>query len=130
MQSQRAFRWSLGILGALAGVAAVRPAVAGYAVARTSVVRAGPVAGARPVPVARGPVVVNRSVAVSTYNPAVGVVAATAVTAVAIGAIVSSLPPSCTTVVAAAATYQHCGHDWYRPQYSGNNVTYVVVPPP
>lgn len=123
-------RWSLGLLVALAGVAAVRPAAAGYAVARTSTVRAAP----RPPPVAaRGPVVVNRSVTVTNYNPAaaaVGVAAAAAVTAVAIGAIVNSLPPSCSTVVTAGVTYQHCGNDWYRPQYSGTNVTYVVVPPP
>lgn len=120
-----------GLLVAVAGVAAVRPASAGYAVARTSVVRTAP----RPPPaaVARGPVVVNRSVTVASYNPAavaVGVAAGAAITAVAIGAIVNSLPPSCSTVVTAGVTYQHCGNDWYRPQYSGTNVTYVVVPPP
>jgi len=129
----RSVLWSLGLLVAVAGTAAVRPAAAGYAVARTSVVRTAP----RPPPaaVARGPVVVNRSVTVTnnTYNPAaaaVGVAAAAAITALAIGAIVNSLPPSCSTVVTAGVTYHHCGNDWYRPQYSGTNVTYVVVPPP
>jgi hypothetical protein len=129
MQIRSSVRWSLGLFATLAVATAVRPVAAGYAVARTSVTRAPP----RPVPVARGPVVVNRSVAVSTYNPAaaaVGVAAAAAVTAVAIGTIVNSLPPQCTTVVTAGVTYQHCGNDWYRPQYSGTDVTYVAVPPP
>ena len=131
MKQRSSVRWSLGLLVAVAGAAAVRPAAAGYAVARTSVVRAAP----RPpsVAVARGPVVVNRSVTVTNYNPAaaaVGVAAAAAITAVTIGAIVNSLPPSCATVVTAGVTYHHCGNDWYRPQYSGTNVTYVVVSPP
>jgi hypothetical protein len=129
MKLRSGARWYLGLLLALAGAAAVRPAAAGYAVARTSVVRTAP----RPPPVARGPAVVNRSVTVSTYNPAgvaVGVAAATAVTALAVGAVVNSLPPSCATIVTAGATYHHCGNDWYRPQYSGTNVIYVVVPSP
>jgi hypothetical protein len=63
------------------------------------------------------------------YHPvarAVGVTAA----AVAIGSIVYSLPPSCTTTVTADITYQQCGNTWYQPQYAGTQVSYVVVDPP
>ncbi len=126
MKLRSVARWYLGLFVAVAGAAAVRPAAAAFAVARTSVVRAGP----RPVAVARGPVVVNRSVTVNGYHPAAAAVGAAAVTALAVGAVVRSLPPSCTTVVTAGVTYHHCGTDWYRPQYSGTDVTYVVVPAP
>jgi hypothetical protein len=138
MQTQRTLRWSgwsIGLFVGLSAATAVRPTFAAVAVARTSVVRApAPVAVARPVPVGRpvavapAPVVVRRSV---SYGPSPGAaVAATAVTAVAIGAVVASLPPQCSTVVTAGVTYQHCGGSWYRPRYSGSNVTYVVVGPP
>ena len=56
-----------------------------------------------------------------------GVVAATVATAIVVGAIVSSLPPNCTTIMANGITYQNCGGTYYQPQYSGGNVQYVVV---
>jgi hypothetical protein len=43
---------------------------------------------------------------------------------------VRSLPPSCRTVVSGGIAYQQCGSAWYQPQYSGSQVTYVVVNPP
>ena len=64
------------------------------------------------------------------YNtgPSVGaVVAATVTTAIVVGAIVSSLPPNCTTIIANGITYQNCGGTYYQPQYSSGNVQYVVV---
>ena len=78
---------------------------------------------------------VNRNVNVNVnhgyyYNsgPGVaGVVAATVVTAIVVGAIVSSLPPNCTTIVANGVAYQSCGGHYYQPQYQGSSVTYVVV---
>ena len=51
-------------------------------------------------------------------------------TPVAVGAIVSSLPPNCTTVVAEGVTYQNCGGTYYVPSHDGPNVVYKVVSPP
>ncbi len=56
--------------------------------------------------------------------------AAAAVTAAAIGSVVYSVPPSCSTVVVNGVSYSQCGSTWYAPQYSGTNVQYVVVNPP
>jgi len=54
------------------------------------------------------------------------VAGAAVVTAVAIGTIVASLPPSCSTVVTNGVTYHNCSGTWYRPQGS----QYVVVNSP
>lgn len=51
-------------------------------------------------------------------------------TALVVGTAVASLPPSCTAVVVGGVTYQHCGLNWYQPQYVGTTVQYVVVDPP
>ena len=56
--------------------------------------------------------------------------AAVTATAIAVGTIVHSLPPSCTTVVTAGVTYQNCGGTFYQPMYQGTNVQYVVVNAP
>jgi hypothetical protein len=56
--------------------------------------------------------------------------AAAAVTAAAIGSVVYSVPPSCSTVIVNGVSYSQCGSTWYAPQYSGTNVQYVVVNPP
>ncbi|HEY8946713.1 MAG TPA: DUF6515 family protein [Polyangiaceae bacterium] len=64
------------------------------------------------------------------YYPVGRAVAATAVTAIAIGTVVHSLPPSCSTVVTSGITYQNCSGTWYQPRYSGTQVTYVVVNQP
>ena len=56
-----------------------------------------------------------------------GVVAASVATAIVVGAIVSTLPPNCTTVIANSLTYQNCGGTYYQSQYSGGSVQYVVV---
>jgi hypothetical protein len=58
------------------------------------------------------------------HGPSVaGVVA----TAIVVGAIVSTLPPSCTTLVVNGLAYQNCGGTYYQPQYHGSSVSYVVV---
>jgi len=50
-----------------------------------------------------------------------------AVSALAIGALIESLPPRCDTVVVRDTPYYYYGNYYYRPyQYGG----YVVVPPP
>lgn len=61
-------------------------------------------------------------------GPSVGaVVAASVATAIVVGTIVYTLPPSCTTIVANGVAYQNCGGVYYQPRYQGSSVTYVVV---
>ena len=76
---------------------------------------------------------VNRNVNVDVDNnwryPA-GAAAVAVGTAVAVGAVVSTLPPSCSTVVADGVAYQNCGGSYYAPRYDGPNVVYEVVSPP
>jgi len=50
--------------------------------------------------------------------------------AAAIGSIAYSLPPDCSSVVTPSGTYENCGGVYYSPQYSGDQVTYVVVEEP
>jgi hypothetical protein len=90
---------------------------------------------------------VNRNVNVNTANVNVsggccyshvgvgGAVAAGVVvgaTAAVVGSAIaaSALPPSCSLVLVNGLTYQNCGGAWYQPQYSGPQVTYIVVNPP
>jgi acetyltransferase-like isoleucine patch superfamily enzyme len=63
------------------------------------------------------------------WHPVAAAAAVTA-TAMAVGAIVNSIPPSCQTVVVGGVSYSQCGNTWYRPQYAGTAVQYVVVSPP
>lgn len=51
-------------------------------------------------------------------------------TAIAIGAIVYSLPPNCRTVVVYGESYRQCGSDYYLPRYEGSTVVYELVPSP
>ena len=88
----------------------------------------------RHVGVVGGPaVVVGRPVVVDNYHPvatAAAVTAGVALTAATVGAIVHSLPPSCTVTSLNGVTYQNCNGTWYQPQYVGTQVNYVVVNPP
>ena len=79
---------------------------------------------------AAGAVVVRTSVAYHPVARTAVVVGTAAVTAAVVGSVVRSLPPSCTSVMVGNVAYQRCGNSWYRPQYSGSQVTYVVVNPP
>jgi len=56
--------------------------------------------------------------------------AGAALTSAAVGSVVYSLPPSCSTVVVGGVSYQQCGSTWYEPQFSGTSVNYVVVQQP
>lgn len=60
----------------------------------------------------------------------VATAAAVTATAVAVGAIVNSIPPNCQTVAVNGVSYSQCGSTWYQPQYAGTSVQYVVVNPP
>jgi hypothetical protein len=81
---------------------------------------------------------VNRNVNVDVdnhrdYHPfatAAAVTAGVAITSAVIGSITHSLPPSCSAVAVNGITYQQCGSAWYQPQYTGTQVSYVVVNPP
>jgi hypothetical protein len=67
------------------------------------------------------------------YHPVARGVAygtAAAVTAAAIGSVAYSLPPSCSTYPYYGYSYYRCGDVWYQPQYSGDQVTYIVVDQP
>ncbi|MEN0108074.1 MAG: hypothetical protein AAGC84_16840 [Pseudomonas sp.] len=64
------------------------------------------------------------------YDPVVAGVVIGTTTALAIGAVVSSVPSNCVPVLVGGLTYQQCGSTWYQPQYVGTTLQYVVVPPP
>jgi hypothetical protein len=75
-------------------------------------------------------VVVRRSVNYHPVARAAVVTGAAVATAVAVGTVVRSIPPSCTSLMIGNVAYQQCGNTWYQPRYSGSQVTYVVVNPP
>src|SRR3954463_10913398 len=94
-------------LALLAASLVAQPFASAIIVARTAVAY-------RPRPVARAAVATTAVVA----------------TAVAVGPVARSLPPSCSSVRVGNAVYQQCGNTWYQPRYAGSDVTYVVVSPP
>ena len=55
---------------------------------------------------------------------------AAGVTAAAIGSVAYSLPSGCSSLYYSGLGYYNCGGVYYQPQYSGTNVTYVVVQNP
>jgi hypothetical protein len=75
-------------------------------------------------------VIVRTAVAFRPVARAAVVVGTAAVTAAVVGSIVTTLPPACSSVVVGNVAYQQCGPTWYRPQYYGSTVNYVVVNPP
>ena len=50
--------------------------------------------------------------------------------AVAVGSMVATLPPACTTVHVNGITYYNCNGVYYQPVYDGGNIVYVVVQKP
>jgi hypothetical protein len=50
--------------------------------------------------------------------------------AAATAAYLTALPAGCTPAVYGGATYYGCGGTYYRPQYDGPNIVYVVAQPP
>jgi hypothetical protein len=59
---------------------------------------------------------------------AIGTVAV--MTAAAIGSAYYTLPPACNPYVWQTYTYYTCGSVYYRPQYQGDTIVYVVVDKP
>jgi hypothetical protein len=56
--------------------------------------------------------------------------AAVGLTAAAIGSIAYSLPGGCGSFYTYGSPYYNCGGVYYAPQYSGTDITYVVVENP
>ena len=46
-----------------------------------------------------------------------------------IGTVVSTLPAGCAPVTVGSVEYQHCGVDYYRAAFQGNNLVYVTTQP-
>ncbi len=59
-----------------------------------------------------------------------GAVLAAGVAGMAIGAMVASIPPSCTTIIRGGIEYRKCGDTYYQQSFKGPDVVYVVVPAP
>lgn len=53
----------------------------------------------------------------------------TAGEALPLGTVVSVLPANCSPVTASGVAYQHCGADYYRAVFQGNNLVYVTASP-
>jgi hypothetical protein len=47
-----------------------------------------------------------------------------------IGTVVTSLPKDCVSTPVDNVEYYHCGPDYYRSAYQGNNLVYVTTDPP
>ncbi len=45
------------------------------------------------------------------------------------GTVVSELPANCSPVTASGVAYKHCGADYYRAVFQGNNLVYVTASP-
>lgn len=56
--------------------------------------------------------------------------AAASPTTVVPGTVVTVLPAGCTATIVGSVTYEQCGSIWYKPQYVGTAVQYIVVTPP
>lgn len=49
--------------------------------------------------------------------------------AVAVGTVVTSLPAGCSPMQVSGVEYQHCGANYYRAAFQGNNLVYVTEQP-
>lgn len=49
--------------------------------------------------------------------------------ALPVGTVVSTLPAGCTPTQVGGVQYQHCGADYYRAAFQGNNLVYVTAQP-
>jgi hypothetical protein len=46
------------------------------------------------------------------------------------GSVVTVLPSGCVPVVIGNISYEQCGTAWFKPQYTGTTVQYIVVNAP
>jgi len=49
--------------------------------------------------------------------------------ALPVGMVVSTLPAGCAPMTIGSVEYQHCGVDYYRSAFQGNNLVYVTSQP-
>lgn len=47
-----------------------------------------------------------------------------------VGTVATTLPAGCVTTPVGGVEYFHCGHDYYRAAFQGNNLVYVTTEPP
>ena len=47
-----------------------------------------------------------------------------------VGTVTAALPAGCATSVVGGAQYYHCGNDWYRGAFQGDNLVYMTTAPP
>ncbi|MCZ7463829.1 hypothetical protein [Rhizobium rhizogenes] len=59
-----------------------------------------------------------------------GVAAWDAVTALAVGTVIATIPPSCTSVEVKGTSYDDCNGNWFVRRYNGHTVVYVAVADP
>jgi len=57
------------------------------------------------------------------------VVTKAAAGALALGTVVATLPGGCTQMSSGGIEYYHCGADYYRAVFQGNNLVYVTASP-
>lgn len=50
--------------------------------------------------------------------------------ALAIGTVVHTLPAGCVATPVGGVQYNHCGNDYYRAVFQGNDLVYVTTEPP
>ena len=50
--------------------------------------------------------------------------------ALAIGTVVHTLPAACVATPVGGVQYNHCGNDYYRAVFQGNDLVYVTTEPP
>jgi hypothetical protein len=55
--------------------------------------------------------------------------AAAAGAPLAVGTVVSALPPGCVATPVGGVNYQYCGGNFYEPKYQGSTLVYVVAKP-
>lgn len=53
-----------------------------------------------------------------------------AVTALAIGTVIATIPPECVTVSVKGVSYRDCNGNWFEPRYDGHTVVYIAVADP
>lgn len=53
-----------------------------------------------------------------------------AVTALAVGTVIATIPPSCVAVVVNGVSYEDCNGNWFERRYDGHKVVYVAVANP
>ena len=65
----------------------------------------------------------------ATHHDDADVSKSAAAGALALGTVVSTLPGGCDKTASGGIEYYHCGDDYYRAVFQGNNLVYVTTSP-